>query len=106
MRRSPHERSARKDQIRDGYAPLSDARGVEIARVAYQSLAAAVNRIEAIAANEGIACDFQRVDGYLVLAPGTSASDLDRELAACERAGVRVADARDPTPFGAHNSVR
>jgi len=55
----------------DGYAPLSDARGVEIARVAYQSLAAAINRIEAIAANEGIACDFQRVDGYLVLAPVT-----------------------------------
>ena len=90
----------------DGYAPLSDARGVEIARVAYQSLAAAINRIEAIAAKEGIACDFQRVDGYLVLAPVSSASDLNRELAACERAGVRVADARDPTPFGSHNSVR
>jgi glycine/D-amino acid oxidase-like deaminating enzyme/nitrite reductase/ring-hydroxylating ferredoxin subunit len=90
----------------DGYAHLIKARGVDIARVVYQSQSAAINRIEAIQANERIACDFQRVDGYLVLAPGTPASDLDHELAACSKAGVPVSDKREPTALHAKKLVR
>jgi glycine/D-amino acid oxidase-like deaminating enzyme/nitrite reductase/ring-hydroxylating ferredoxin subunit len=92
--------------IDDGYARLIEARGVDIARVVYQSQSAAINRIEAIQANERIACDFQRVDGYLVLAPGTPASELDGELAACSKAGVSVTDTREPTALHARNLVR
>jgi FAD dependent oxidoreductase/Protein of unknown function (DUF3147) len=55
----------------DCYARLIDARGAEIARMVYHSQAAAIDRIEAIQANEQIACDFQRVDGFLLLAPRT-----------------------------------
>src|SRR4029453_2390069 len=72
----------------DGYAHLIKARGVDIARVVYQSQRAAIDRIEAIQANERIACDFQRVDGYLVLARGTPAFELDEEFRAWTKGGV------------------
>jgi glycine/D-amino acid oxidase-like deaminating enzyme/nitrite reductase/ring-hydroxylating ferredoxin subunit len=90
----------------DRYANLIDARGVDIARMVYQSQASAISRIEAIQANERIACDFQRIDGYLLLAPGTAASELDKELAACRKAGVPVTDTREPTCLHAKNLVR
>jgi glycine/D-amino acid oxidase-like deaminating enzyme/nitrite reductase/ring-hydroxylating ferredoxin subunit len=90
----------------DRYADLIEARGLDAARIVYQSQAAAINRIEAIQANEGIACDFQRLDGYLFLAPQTPASELDDELAACGKAGVPVSDVREPTPLHAKSLVR
>src|SRR5438552_1003769 len=40
----------------DRYVNLIGARGLEVARLVYQAQAAAINRIEAIQANEGIAC--------------------------------------------------
>jgi glycine/D-amino acid oxidase-like deaminating enzyme len=54
----------------DGYAHLIEARGVDIARVVYQSQSAAINRIEAIQANERIACDFQRWTAIWCWHPG------------------------------------
>ncbi len=90
----------------DRYAELIKTRGVEVARLVYESQAAAINRIEAVAARENIECDFRRVDGYLFLAPETPASALDDELAACEQAGVPVQDVREPTPLHAGNRVR
>src|SRR2546423_7527528 len=59
----------------DRYAELIVSRGVEVARLVYQSQATAIGRIEAIQANEGIACDFRRLDGYLMLAAGTPGSE-------------------------------
>src|SRR4029450_10528895 len=76
----------------DGYAQLIEARGLDVAQTIYQSQAAAINRIERIQARDQIACDVERVDGYLILAPRTPASDLDKELAACRQAGVPVTD--------------
>ena len=90
----------------DGYAELIKTRGLEVAKLVYQSQAAAINRIEAIAARESIECDFRRLDGYLILAPETPASQLDEELAACGKAGVPVHDMREPTPLHAENRVR
>jgi glycine/D-amino acid oxidase-like deaminating enzyme/nitrite reductase/ring-hydroxylating ferredoxin subunit len=90
----------------DRFADLIGARGVEAARVVYQSQAAAINRVEAIQTHEGIECDFRRVDGYLFLAPGTSASELDDERDACAQTGVPVFDAREPTMLHAKNLVR
>jgi glycine/D-amino acid oxidase-like deaminating enzyme/nitrite reductase/ring-hydroxylating ferredoxin subunit len=90
----------------DCYAQLIEARGVDVARTVYQSQAVAINRIETIQASERIACDFQRVDGYLILTPGTPASDLDEELAACRKAGVPVTDTREATALHAKNLVR
>ena len=90
----------------DRYAKLISARSVDVARLAYQSQAAALDRIEAIQKNEGIKCDFRRLDGYLFLAPGTPASDLDDELAACKQAGVPAFDVQEATPLHAKNRAR
>jgi glycine/D-amino acid oxidase-like deaminating enzyme len=90
----------------DGYAQLIEARGLDVAQTVYQSQAAAINRIETIQASDRIACDFERVDGYLILAPRTPASDLDKELAACRQAGVPVTDTREATALHAKNLVR
>jgi glycine/D-amino acid oxidase-like deaminating enzyme/nitrite reductase/ring-hydroxylating ferredoxin subunit len=64
--------------------------GREGARLACHSHRAAIDRIEAIADLEGIACDFQRVSGYLFPAEGQAADDLDEELAAASEAGVEI----------------
>jgi glycine/D-amino acid oxidase-like deaminating enzyme/nitrite reductase/ring-hydroxylating ferredoxin subunit len=90
----------------DRYAALISVRGIDAARVVYESQAAAINRIESIQASETIECDFRRVDGYLLLAPGTPAAELDAELAACAQAGVPAFDVREPTPLHAKNLVR
>jgi uncharacterized protein with NAD-binding domain and iron-sulfur cluster len=88
------------------YAELIKTRGLDVAKVVYESQAAAINRVEAIAARENIDCDFRRLDGYLFLAPETPASVLDDEFAACTQAGVPVHDMREPTPLHAGNRVR
>jgi glycine/D-amino acid oxidase-like deaminating enzyme/nitrite reductase/ring-hydroxylating ferredoxin subunit len=61
--------------------------GREGARLAFASHAAAVERIEAIVRDEGIACEFERVPGYLLSTPGADPAVLDEELAAAERIG-------------------
>ena len=62
-------------------------------RLAVESHAAAIDKIEQIAAAEGADCDFARVDGYLFLAPGDPPTLLDRELEAARRAGLEVREA-------------
>jgi glycine/D-amino acid oxidase-like deaminating enzyme/nitrite reductase/ring-hydroxylating ferredoxin subunit len=47
-----------------------------------------IHRIEAIVKKEKIDCDFERLDGYLFLPPGSKKELLDRELAAAHRAGL------------------
>ncbi|MFL6796734.1 MAG: FAD-dependent oxidoreductase [Xanthobacteraceae bacterium] len=86
-------------ELDDRYADLIQARGLDVARMVYQSQSAAINRIEAIQATDGIECDFQRLDGYLFQAPGTPESQLDRELEACKKAGVPVFDVREKGPL-------
>ena len=43
---------------------------------------------ESIVSRERIACDFERLDGYLFCAPEHDEAFLDRELAAAHRAGL------------------
>src|SRR5437899_1648053 len=50
----------------DGYHELVRVRGSDCARHYYQSVAAAIDRAEAIQRAEHIDCDFRRVDGYWV----------------------------------------
>lgn len=50
----------------DYYDELIKVLGKDAARQYYESQAAAVDRIEAIVAAEGMDCDFARVDGYFV----------------------------------------
>ena len=77
-------------EIDDFYSELIRARGEEEARLYHESQVAAVNRIEAICEEEGIAADFTRVDGYLIAAEPSHQSDLEDEYAACKRLDVAV----------------
>src|SRR5262245_21210 len=59
--------------IDDRFARLIAVRGEDVARRAYHSHAAAIDRIEQACRDEAIDCDFARLDGYLF--PGASRAD-------------------------------
>ena len=87
----------------DRYWKLEWFHGEEGARLAAESHTAAVDRIEAIVAAEKIACDFERVDGYLFVPKEDSADELHKELAAIHRAGLsNVKFLRDTPLIGPH----
>jgi glycine/D-amino acid oxidase-like deaminating enzyme/nitrite reductase/ring-hydroxylating ferredoxin subunit len=77
-------------EIDDFYSELVRARGEEEARLYHESQVAAVNRVEAICADEGIEADFARLDGYLVAATPDHQRDLEEEYDACRRLEVAV----------------
>lgn len=72
----------------DRFYELERLHGFGGSRLAAESHGAAIDRIEQIAAQERIDCDFERIDGYLFVPPGESADELDRELEAARRAGL------------------
>lgn len=76
--------------IDDRYFEIARIHGEKGARLAAQSHTAAIDRIEAIVAEEKIDCDFERVDGYLFVPPGGSRKVLKREMRAARRAGLDV----------------
>jgi glycine/D-amino acid oxidase-like deaminating enzyme/nitrite reductase/ring-hydroxylating ferredoxin subunit len=86
----------------DRYFELERMHGARGAKLAAKSHAAAIDAIEEIVGRENIACDFERVDGYLVVPPGESTEVLTRELAAAQRAGVDVEYA-EHVPFDFHD---
>ena len=75
-------------ELDDYYHKLIELRGLDEARQVYQAQAAAVDRIEQVAREEGIDCDFKRLDGYLFLGPGTDPAVLERELEAAPQVGL------------------
>jgi glycine/D-amino acid oxidase-like deaminating enzyme/nitrite reductase/ring-hydroxylating ferredoxin subunit len=87
----------------DRFHHLEQLHGERGARLAAESHSAAIDRIESIAATEGIACDFVRLDGYLFVAPGESADELEEEAAAARRAGLEVQRV-DRAPFGSFDT--
>jgi glycine/D-amino acid oxidase-like deaminating enzyme/nitrite reductase/ring-hydroxylating ferredoxin subunit len=76
-------------QSDDLYQKVISRHGLRKARLHYESQRAAVDRIEAIEKAEGIACDFQRVEGILGLAPETELKVLEDELKACHKVGFK-----------------
>lgn len=76
--------------IDDRFKEMIRLHGVDGARLAHASHAAAISRIEAICRDEQLSADFQRVSGYLFLGPEHDESDLDEELDAARQSGVRV----------------
>jgi glycine/D-amino acid oxidase-like deaminating enzyme/nitrite reductase/ring-hydroxylating ferredoxin subunit len=72
----------------DRYHVLERLHGLEGARLAAVSHTAAIDRIESIVGDEAIACDFERLDGYLFVPPGESPDILEAELEAAHRAGL------------------
>ncbi|KJS33805.1 MAG: oxidoreductase [Desulfatitalea sp. BRH_c12] len=76
--------------IDDHYFEIERLHGQKGSQLAAQSHSAAIDRIEAIVAEENIDCDFERVDGYLFVPQGDSKEILDRELEAAHRAGLNA----------------
>ncbi|HEX2211031.1 MAG TPA: FAD-dependent oxidoreductase, partial [Longimicrobium sp.] len=76
----------------DYYHVLEKVHGEKGARLAYESHHAAIERVGAIAAEEGIDCDYARVDGYWFREPGDPHGPelLEKEANAARRAGAQV----------------
>lgn len=72
----------------DRYSELEKMFGGEKSRMAAESHAAAIDMIEQIVMEEGIDCDFQRVNGYLFPHSSDNIKTLDQELEAARRAGI------------------
>jgi glycine/D-amino acid oxidase-like deaminating enzyme/nitrite reductase/ring-hydroxylating ferredoxin subunit len=84
--------------IDDRYYELERLHGRIGARLAAESHTAAIERIEAIAREESIDCDFARVDGYLFPAEGDRVETLQKELEAAHRAGLSQATMVERSP--------
>ena len=92
----------------DYYHVLEEVHGHGGARLAYQSHHAAIGTMERIAADEGIDCDFARVDGYWFLRPEDGVSLLERERDAARRAGAdaELVDRIPGVPFDSGPALR
>lgn len=77
-------------ELDDRFSGLERMRGADAARLAAEAHGAAIDFIERTAAREGIACDFARLDGYLVAAADEDDKTLDEEADAARRAGLEV----------------
>ncbi len=85
--------------IDDRYVEIEHLHGEKGALLTAESHTAAIDRIEAIVAEEGIACDFERLDGYLFAAPDGSKDLLERELKAAHRAGLTQVEQVERAPI-------
>jgi glycine/D-amino acid oxidase-like deaminating enzyme/nitrite reductase/ring-hydroxylating ferredoxin subunit len=81
--------------IDDRFYEVERLFGQDGSRLAAESHGAAIDRIEQIVRDEAIDCDFARLDGYLFLAVGDTADELDKELEAAHRAGLTAVERVD-----------
>jgi glycine/D-amino acid oxidase-like deaminating enzyme/nitrite reductase/ring-hydroxylating ferredoxin subunit len=88
----------------DRYFRLIKLFGEEGARIAAESHTAAIQRIESIAAQEDIDCDFERLDGFLFLAKGDKRETLERELKATHRVGLADTGIFERAPLDAFDT--
>lgn len=82
----------------DRYYEIEKLHGIDGSRLAAESHKAAIDRVEAIASQEDIDCDFERVDGYLFLGGDSTRDDLERELDATHRAGMHETELVERAP--------
>lgn len=87
----------------DRYYELERLHGERGARLAAESHTRAIDLIEEIVAEEGIDCDFARVDGYLFVPPGDSTEQLGEELRAAHRAGLTEVKYVERVPYDAYD---
>jgi len=75
----------------DRYYFLEETFGEEATKLVAESHAAAIDEIEKIVTSNHIDCSFKRVNGYLFLHPTDKEENLDKELQATQKAGLRTA---------------
>jgi glycine/D-amino acid oxidase-like deaminating enzyme/nitrite reductase/ring-hydroxylating ferredoxin subunit len=73
----------------DFYHEFISIRGERIGRLHFRSHAAAIDRIEEIAASEDIGCDFERLSAYLFLAGDAKPEVLAKERTALSKVGLK-----------------
>ncbi|MGI9090117.1 MAG: FAD-dependent oxidoreductase [Gemmatimonadaceae bacterium] len=88
----------------DRYYEIMKLFGDQGSHYAAESHTAAVQRIEAIAAQEDIDCEFERLDGFLFLPPGGNRSELERELDATHQCGLTDTGLFERAPLDAFNT--
>ena len=76
--------------VDDFYTFIEKYHGEEGARITAESHTEAINFIERVIKEEGIDCDFKRLDGYLFLHPTDEKETLEKELEATHRAGIKT----------------
>lgn len=74
----------------DYYHVLEKVHGERGARLAFESHHGAIDAIGRIVEEEGIECDFRRLDGFWFLDPSKTREFLEDELAAARRAGAEA----------------
>jgi glycine/D-amino acid oxidase-like deaminating enzyme/nitrite reductase/ring-hydroxylating ferredoxin subunit len=93
-------------QSDDGFKTVIDARGLDGAKTYYQSHAAAIDRIEAIAGEQRIDCHFRRLNGYLFPAIGKDPSEeLTPEFEATKKVGMPI-ERHTGLPFKGQENTR
>jgi glycine/D-amino acid oxidase-like deaminating enzyme/nitrite reductase/ring-hydroxylating ferredoxin subunit len=88
----------------DRYFELEKLHGEEDTRLAAESHYAAINAVEAIVEQEGIDCEFERLDGYLFVPPRESKQILDDELKAAHRAGLTDIEKVERVPWDSYDT--
>ena len=93
-------------QSDDGFKTVTQVRGLDGAKAFYESHAAAIDRVEAIAQEERIECHFRRVNGYLFPAIGKDpAEELTPEFEATKKVGMPI-ERHTGLPFKGLEKVR
>lgn len=77
-------------ELDDYYHALIEVHGDAEARRYHESQVAAINRIGAVCRDEGIDCQFRRLDGYLIPSEEGGIDVLQREFEACRAIDVEV----------------
>jgi glycine/D-amino acid oxidase-like deaminating enzyme/nitrite reductase/ring-hydroxylating ferredoxin subunit len=92
----------------DRFVVLERLHGPAGARLAFESHASAIHRIETIVREEAIDCGFTRLDGWLFLGRGSSVELLDQEVQAAGRAGMADVERQEraPLPFDTGSCIR
>ena len=85
--------------IDDRYSEIERIHGKVGARLAATSHSAAIDRIEQTIQEETIACDFRRVDGYLILSSEHRSELLREEQTAAQEAGLQNVELLDRCPL-------
>ncbi|MBA4149105.1 MAG: FAD-dependent oxidoreductase [Verrucomicrobia bacterium] len=88
----------------DRYCEVARMHGEHAAQLIADSHSTAIARIEANAVKEKINCEFERLDGFLFVAPGESTAILERELEACHRAGLMDVEWVESAPINSFNT--
>ncbi|HEY8946143.1 MAG TPA: FAD-dependent oxidoreductase [Polyangiaceae bacterium] len=88
------------------YYELESKFGAEGARLAAKSTRDAIETVAGLTSQFDIACDFERVPGYLYTERKDGVAELQRELDAARRAGISVESTPAPLPLSIRSALR